>query len=150
MGLSTLMLPLLVFKPHKFAVAYTLGNLLMMASTIFLVGPKQQCQNMWTGNRALASCAYFGSVIGTIYAALFLRIYLLVLFFIAVQIGCVVWYALSYIPFGRQLVSKFLKPILKGVSALFSKLAKDCHQLDSWQYCARLSSGRGNMSICWV
>jgi hypothetical protein len=29
--LSTLMLPLIVIKPHKFAVAYSIGNLLMMA-----------------------------------------------------------------------------------------------------------------------
>ncbi|KAJ1476142.1 hypothetical protein T484DRAFT_1825953, partial [Baffinella frigidus] len=43
-ALSTLMLPFIVLKPHKFAVAYSLGNLLMMASTVFLVGPKQQCQ----------------------------------------------------------------------------------------------------------
>ena len=118
-------------KPHKFAVAYSLGNLLMMLSTVFLVGPKKQCQSMWTGHRAAvfrvclficlsvyppesgracvaardreslhrctqemcacmswnsndgiecaqASGAYFGSMIGTIYAAMVLRIYLLV------------------------------------------------------------------------
>ena len=130
-SLSTLLLPLIVLKPHKFAVAYSLGNLLMMLSTVFLVGPKKQCQSMWTGHRAAvfrvclficlsvyppesgracvaardreslhrctqemcacmswnsndgiecaqASGAYFGSMIGTIYAAMVLRIYLLV------------------------------------------------------------------------
>jgi hypothetical protein len=93
-ALSTLLLPMIVIKPHKFAVAYSLGNhilksqyiltscrvnilgtdfgeflsdnvlmltrtffvriffsgnLLMMTSTVFLVGPTQQCKNMWTG-----------------------------------------------------------------------------------------------------
>lgn len=53
-------------------------------STVFLVGPKRQCQNMFTGHRAMASSAYFGSMIGTIYAAMGLRIYLLVLVFIGI------------------------------------------------------------------
>ena len=48
-------------------------------STVFLVGPKRQCENMFTGHRAMASSAYFGSMIGTIYAAMGLRIYLLVI-----------------------------------------------------------------------
>jgi hypothetical protein len=48
-ALSTLMLPFIVIKPHKFAVSYSLGNLLMMGSTFFLVGPKRQMQNMFQG-----------------------------------------------------------------------------------------------------
>ena len=84
-ALSTLMLPLIVIKPHKFAVAYSLGNMLMLGSTMFLVGPKKQLQNMFTGHRAMASAAYFGSMIGTIYAAIWLRISVLVIFFIAIQ-----------------------------------------------------------------
>lgn len=115
-ALSTLMLPLIVLKPHKFAVAYTIGNLLMMGSTVFLVGPRRQCQSMWTGHRAMASAAYFGSMVGTIYAAMGLRIYLLVLVFIAVQVCALAWYSLSYIPFGRQLASRFLKPLFNIVS----------------------------------
>mmetsp|Transcript_85386 Transcript_85386/g.227676 ORF Transcript_85386/g.227676 Transcript_85386/m.227676 type:complete len:96 (+) Transcript_85386:456-743(+) len=77
-----LMLPFIVLKPHKFALSYSIGNLLMMSSTLFLVGPKRQFQNMFSGERAMASGAYFGSMIGTIYAALGLRIYILVLLFI--------------------------------------------------------------------
>ncbi|EKX41792.1 hypothetical protein GUITHDRAFT_112211 [Guillardia theta CCMP2712] len=102
--LSTLMLPLIVIKPHKFAVAYSLGNLLMMLSTIFLVGPKKQCQNMWTGHRAMASIAYFGSMVGTIYAAMGLRIYILVIIFVGIQFAALIWYSLSYIPFGRYML----------------------------------------------
>ncbi len=37
---------------------------------------------MFTGHRAMASTAFFGSMIGTIYAAMGLRIYLLVILFI--------------------------------------------------------------------
>mmetsp|Transcript_85388 Transcript_85388/g.227680 ORF Transcript_85388/g.227680 Transcript_85388/m.227680 type:complete len:229 (+) Transcript_85388:1-687(+) len=81
-ALSMLMLPFIVLKPHKFALSYSIGNLLMMSSTLFLVGPKRQFQNMFSGERAMASGAYFGSMIGTIYAALGLRIYILVLLFI--------------------------------------------------------------------
>lgn len=124
--LSTLMLPLIVIKPHKFAVAYSIGNLLMMASTIFLVGPKRQCQNMFTGHRAMASSAYFGSMVGTIYAAMGLRIYLLVLVFIGIQFVALVWYALSYIPFGRQIASRMALPMLKVAGACATRVCGFC------------------------
>lgn len=131
-ALSTVLLPLIVIKPHKFAVAYSLGNLLMMSSTVFLVGPKKQCQNMWTGHRAMASGAYFGSMVGTIYAALFLRMYLLVLIFICIQFVSLVWYSLSYIPYGRQLFQRVilpaLKPIIKVVSACLWRVCGVCCQ----------------------
>mmetsp|Transcript_4851 Transcript_4851/g.7130 ORF Transcript_4851/g.7130 Transcript_4851/m.7130 type:complete len:279 (+) Transcript_4851:160-996(+) len=131
-ALSTVLLPLIVLKPHKFAVAYSLGNLLMMTSTVFLVGPKKQCQNMWSGHRALASGCYFGSMVGTIYTAMVLRIYLLVLVFIGIQFVSLVWYSLSYIPYGRQLFQRFilpaLKPILKVVSACLWRVCGVCCQ----------------------
>lgn len=125
-ALSTLMLPLILIKPHKFAVSYSLGNLLMLGSTMFLVGPKKQISNMCTGHRAMASAAYFGSMVGTVYSALFLRISVLVIFFIAIQFVALVWYSLSYIPFGRQLAARFVKPTLKILGSCLSKCGSCC------------------------
>jgi len=125
-ALSTLMLPMIVIKPHKFAVSYSLGNLLMLGSTAFLVGPKKQIQNMCQGHRALASCSYIGAMFGTIYAALWLRISLIVIVCIGVQFAALFWYSISYIPFGRQLAARFLKPALKILGACLSKVCGCC------------------------
>jgi hypothetical protein len=40
--------------------------------------------------------------VGTIYAGLVLRMYLVVMAFIVIQLASVLWYSLSYIPYGRQ------------------------------------------------
>eukprot|EP01071_Lankesteria_metandrocarpae_P001229 Lankesteria_metandrocarpae@DN1395_c0_g1_i1.p1 len=45
--------------PTKFAIGYTLGNLLSLCSTVFLVGPVKQFQNMTDHNRRVASGIYF-------------------------------------------------------------------------------------------
>jgi len=125
-ALSTLMLPMIVIKPHKFAVSYSLGNLLMLGSTAFLVGPKKQLQNMCQGHRALASSCYIAAMFGTLYSALFLRISLMVIVCICIQFSALVWYSLSYIPFGRQLAARFLKPTLKVLTACLSRVCSCC------------------------
>merc|ERR1712216_357184 len=88
----------------------------------------------WNSNDGIecaqASGAYFGSMIGTIYAAMVLRIYLLVIFFIGVQMVALTWYSLSYIPYGRQLFQRFilpvLKPVIKVVSAMMLRVCGLC------------------------
>uniref|UniRef100_A0A7S0YNV7 Vesicle transport protein n=1 Tax=Hemiselmis tepida TaxID=464990 RepID=A0A7S0YNV7_9CRYP len=125
-ALSTLMLPMIVIKPHKFAVSYSLGNLLMLGSTAFLVGPKKQIQNMCQGHRALASSSYVAAMVGTIYSALWLRVWIMVLACIGVQFAALVWYSLSYIPFGRQLAARFLKPAVKLLSACLARVCGCC------------------------
>merc|ERR1712216_1090095 len=78
----------------------------------------------WNSNDGIecaqASGAYFGSMIGTIYAAMVLRIYLLVIFFIGVQMVALTWYSLSYIPYGRQPFQRFILPVLKPVIKVVS------------------------------
>eukprot|EP00171_Calliarthron_tuberculosum_P018183 IDg18183t1 len=53
-------LPLLVIAPHKFAGAFTVGNVLAIVSTWLLVGPRAQLANMFQPGRALAASAYVG------------------------------------------------------------------------------------------
>ncbi|KAK9922305.1 hypothetical protein M0R45_030775 [Rubus argutus] len=55
-GLTCTLLSMLVFfHPIKFAITFTLGNLLSLGSTIFLIGPKWQVTMMLD----LLSCIHF-------------------------------------------------------------------------------------------
>ncbi|XP_011621014.1 vesicle transport protein SFT2B isoform X2 [Amborella trichopoda] len=73
----TLMSILVFFNPIKFAVAFTLGNMLSLGSTAFLIGPKRQVHSK-----------------------------LLTLLAIIIEFCALFWYSLSYIPFARAAVSK--------------------------------------------
>ncbi len=64
-------LPLLVIAPHKFAAAFTMGNVLCITSTWLLTGPRAQLRAMFQPARAVAAACYVGSLILVLVAAFF-------------------------------------------------------------------------------
>nr|AEE62009.1 unknown [Dendroctonus ponderosae] len=92
-----------------FAVFYTLGNIISLLSTCFLMGPCNQLQKMFHSSRAIATCLVLGSIVMTLLSAL---VYFqfknagLALLFIIMQSLAMTWYSLSYIPYARDAVKK--------------------------------------------
>ncbi|KAL9324255.1 hypothetical protein ACSQ67_009112 [Phaseolus vulgaris] len=99
---------LVFFKPIKFAIAFTLGNLLSLGSTAFLIGPKRQVTMMLDPARIYATAIYIASMIVALFCALYVHNKLLTLLAIILEFGALVWYSLSYIPFARSMVSKIM------------------------------------------
>ena len=101
-------------KPTKFAILYSLGNLSSIGSTLFLIGPKSQCKRMFKQTRFVATCLFLLSLIGTIVFVFVVydsdnkiwwhKLVLLLLIFL--QFCTLIWYTLSYIPFGRKICKK--------------------------------------------
>ncbi|KAJ3645545.1 hypothetical protein Zmor_023192 [Zophobas morio] len=89
-----------------FAVFYTLGNILSMASTCFLMGPFNQIKKMFASTRAIATILVIASFVLTLIAALVLHNAILALVFIIIQSLAMTWYSLSYIPYARDAVKK--------------------------------------------
>ncbi|KAI4347430.1 hypothetical protein L6164_008244 [Bauhinia variegata] len=108
-GLTCTLLSMLVFlKPIKFAITFTLGNLLSLGSTAFLIGPKRQVTMMLDPVRIYATAIYLASMIIALFCALYVHSKLLTLLAIILEFGALVWYSLSYIPFARTMVSKIM------------------------------------------
>ncbi|GJD05747.1 Vesicle transport protein SFT2A [Galdieria sulphuraria] len=108
--LSILMLPTSALRPAKFALSFTLGNILVLCSTAFLIGPYRQLQYMFRPVRLLATCVYLISLFMAIFfsvAKVKLR-YPLVVLSIIVEIGALLWYCASYIPFGQATISRLV------------------------------------------
>lgn len=129
---SVTFLPMLVIAPHKFAAAFTMGNVLCIVSTWLLTGPRAQIRNMFQPGRALAAGCYIGSLVAVLLAAFLggaLRYPLVLLCLVAeiisrkylpfrgiaairtnyLSFDCsflVGWYALSYVPYGRTMLSR--------------------------------------------
>ena len=95
---------LLLGDPEPFAWKYSVGNILSLASSTFLVGPKAQWDAMASPVRLGATAAYLISIIVTVVAALLLQEPILTLLSMCVQFAALLWYCASYIPFGRDLL----------------------------------------------
>ena len=108
-GLFCSFLSSLVFlKPTKFAILYSLGNILSLTSTGFLMGFWSQLKNMFKSHRLLATLVYLAAMVATLVAACYPR---------ASRHRRVPGdsvrgahvYCLSYIPGGRTAVSAVFK-----------------------------------------
>eukprot|EP01130_Rhizamoeba_saxonica_P018011 TRINITY_DN8904_c0_g1_i1.p1 TRINITY_DN8904_c0_g1~~TRINITY_DN8904_c0_g1_i1.p1 ORF type:complete len:165 (-),score=12.45 TRINITY_DN8904_c0_g1_i1:93-587(-) len=94
---------LFFFNPRMFAKFYTFGNICLLGSTMFLVGPWKQIKNMFTPNRMMSTMIYLLAMLMTLYTALVLQSKLLAIPMIIVQIGAAFWYGVSYIPYGQEM-----------------------------------------------
>eukprot|EP00992_Anisonema_acinus_P014780 TRINITY_DN9454_c0_g1_i2.p1 TRINITY_DN9454_c0_g1~~TRINITY_DN9454_c0_g1_i2.p1 ORF type:complete len:169 (+),score=23.88 TRINITY_DN9454_c0_g1_i2:88-594(+) len=109
MGIVCLMIaislaPMIVFTAVKFSFFFTFGNIFLLSSTMFLVGPMRQMRSMFDRSRAAAAASYIAALALTLVAALWLNSATLVTAFSTAQIVALVWYLLSYIPFARTVI----------------------------------------------
>lgn len=96
---------------NVFAIFYTLGNILSLLSTCFLMGPMKQLENMFHSKRLIATIVVIISICLTLVAAMVLHKALLALIFIIIQSLAMTWYSLSYIPYARDAVKKMAETI---------------------------------------
>lgn len=106
--LLSMLAPVFILRPTKLATVLTLGNILSIGSMMFLVGPTKQVQSMFERKRWVATAAYLTSLLATLIAAFWLKSKLICLLFIIVQYGALIWYSLSYIPYGHSMALRLL------------------------------------------
>jgi Got1/Sft2-like family len=118
-GLSILQ----VFNPVKFAISFTLGNILSLTGykiyhldrTGFLIGFKKQCENMVDKERRITTIVFFSAMIMVFVSCYALHSKLLVLIFLIVEICAYIWYAASYIPFAQNCIKGCLNKTAKDI-----------------------------------
>jgi len=89
-----------------FGALYTLGNIGMIGSTLFLMGPINQFKKMFHSTRIIATIIMLIALVMTLVSALVFHNKGLCLLFIFIQFFALLWYSLSYIPFARDAVKK--------------------------------------------
>eukprot|EP00892_Ulva_mutabilis_P012218 jgi/Ulvmu1/9369/UM050_0121.1 len=117
-------LPMLVFAPAKFALSFTFGSLCTMAAMNMLSGWKAGLEHMFSAERRLFTAVYLGSMFATLYAALYMRSYLLSLAFSAVQVLALAFYVVSYFPGGAQGMQFMLGMVGRGVSSCIGSFTR--------------------------
>jgi len=111
-------LPTVVLRPAKFAISFTTGSLMIMLAFAVLKGPWTHLKTMCTKEVAPFSALYVGSMLGTLYASLVARSYLLVMLMSAAQLTALGYYMVAGIPGGAQGLSLFITGMRKTISAL--------------------------------
>eukprot|EP00665_Eupelagonemidae_sp_cell47_P011264 gene11264-4268_t len=87
-------------KYVKYSVLMTMGNMISLLSSMFLVGFKKQVSNMFDAKRRVATSAYILTLLGTLTAAFLLHSALIAIVCCLAQYSALIWYCLSYIPYG--------------------------------------------------
>jgi len=103
---------LLLGNPAPFAFKYTLGNLLAIGSSSFLVGPAKQCRDMLAPERRTASLMYVSTLIGTLISVFIIKVQLLSFALVMLQFAALTWYMLSYIPYGQQCLRRMVARVV--------------------------------------
>lgn len=94
--------PMIPLKPRKFAILWTLGSCLFLASWAAMMGPWNYATHLMSTPRLPFTAAYFGSIALTLYFSLGLGSTLLTLISSFVQLACLIWYLVSYFPMGSS------------------------------------------------
>ena len=104
LGISSLMswAQLIGGNPAPFAIKQVASSLLGLLSTSFLVGPRTQLKSMMAPVRLGATIIYLASILLTFVSAVVFHFGPLTLLAMVLQFCALLWYSLSYIPFGRH------------------------------------------------
>lgn len=89
-----------------FGLLYTLGNILSLVSTCFLMGPVKQIKKMFAKTRVIATILVLVMIVLTLICALVLHNTGLTILCVVIQFLALTWYSISYIPFARDAVIK--------------------------------------------
>jgi len=109
-GMSSLYIPVLVFKARKFALLYSMGSMFFILSFAALWGPVNHLKHLFSGDRLPFTIIYFCTIFATLYFSLWKRSYVFTIICAIIQILALVWYIVSYIP-GGQTGLKFFSRI---------------------------------------
>jgi len=113
--------PLIPIRPAKFALALSLGSLLVMFGFSVLVGPITHLKHLVSKERLPFSAAYITSLALTIYFSISVKSYLGSLICAAVQVVCLVAYVLAYFPGGTTTLRFGSSMILRGASTILPR-----------------------------
>ena len=90
----------------SFSILYTLGNIVALASTCFLMGPINQVKKMFAPTRWIATSLMLLFLVLTLVCAWGFHKKGLTILFCILQFCSMTWYSISYIPYARDAVIK--------------------------------------------
>ncbi|GHJ89416.1 hypothetical protein NliqN6_5818 [Naganishia liquefaciens] len=97
----------------SFAILFSIGIIVSLVGTGFLIGFSKQIKTMFKPVRVVATLILLGAIAMTFMGAFLLNNAVLCLVMVIVEYLAYLWYSLSYIPYARSLVKNLLPSWLR-------------------------------------
>lgn len=107
--------PVLALKPRKFALLWTMGSLLFVVLFGVLQGPYSYVKHLLSPSRVVFTLVFFGLVFLTLYCAGVLKSTVLTILACIVELFAVLYYCISYFPFGALTMTFFSSYVIGWV-----------------------------------
>ncbi|KAH8823870.1 SFT2-domain-containing protein [Flagelloscypha sp. PMI_526] len=120
-AVAFLTLPLLAINPRKFALAFSLGSLLVMFGFSILIGPINHIKHLVSKERLPFTAIYFGSLAATLYFSIGVKSWLGSIICGIIQVIALVAYVLAYFPGGITTLRFGGQVALQGASSLLPR-----------------------------
>ena len=114
--------PVLALKPRKFAAIWSFGSILFVVSFGVLQGPYSYTRHLLSRDRIIFTGIFFGSVLSTLYFLLVVKSTIMTLLSSILEIFAVLYYSMSYFPFGALAVTWFSSYIVGYVGGMVGGL----------------------------
>jgi len=104
----------LLGRPGRFAMTYTLSNVTMLLASFFLSGPAAQCRKVKAKNRLGTLLIYILSMSATMMAVFwgpFVGRFAIIMACVVIQWVALAWYVLSFVPYGHSFGRTLLRSI---------------------------------------
>ncbi|KAI9319095.1 Got1/Sft2-like family-domain-containing protein [Dichotomocladium elegans] len=111
--LSTLCL--ITVNVTLFAILYSIGNVVSLLSMTFIVGIPKLAKTMFAPVRFWATTIYLVLLVLTLALSIWLKSFPLSIVLVIAQFCALVWYAASYIPYGRELIRRFFGSCITSI-----------------------------------
>lgn len=112
------MFPVLALRPRKFGLLWSGGSLLFVVSFGVLQGPYSYIGHLLLRERIVFTVVFFSSILLTIYSSVVLKSSILTIFTSIIEILAVLYYTVSYFPFGASTLTFFTSYIMGYVGGL--------------------------------
>ncbi|AET41379.1 Sft2p Ecym_8084 [Eremothecium cymbalariae DBVPG len=106
-SICIMLFPMLAVKPRKFGLLWSMGSLLFVLAFGVLQGPVEYIKHLTSRDRLPFTLFFFTTASLTIYFAAFLKSSLLTIPCAILELVSVIYYAVSYFPFGTSGIRMF-------------------------------------------
>lgn len=95
-----------------FGITYSLGNIFMILSTLFLFGPMKQIKSLFSSiHRAASTIIFVFAILMTLVAAFAWHSVGLCILFLIIQAAAFIWYIITSIPGGQTMCCSCVKSV---------------------------------------
>ena len=119
--LSFFFIPVMVISPYKTANLFNMGCLVILISFAVLHGPKEYCINRFLCGpkpRNLFAMGFFVCIFLSIYVSIIKKSFILTLIVLILEVGCLIFFLMTYFPGGVDGVSKLFKTIWGSLQSI--------------------------------